>query len=381
MLINTNDALREFCAQLKKSRFITLDTEFMRERTYFPRLCLIQAAGEEGIAAIDPMMEGLDLTPLYDLFFDPAIIKVFHAARQDLEIFYGLTGRIPAPLADTQVMAMVCGHGEAASYENLVSKIAKASIDKSSRFTDWGLRPLSEKQLAYALDDVRHLRTVYEKLEAQITAKGRAHWIDDEIAILNDPAIYFVKPEDAWKRLKVRIDKPRFFTIVRDLAAWREKEAQTINIPRNRVLRDEALMEIVHHMPETVDALSRVRGLSSDFAKGRMGEAILETLKNARTRPADALPVDMKGPPLPSNLAPVVDMLRVLLRFVAEEEGIAAKLIATSSDLDELAATDGRDNPAMQGWRYELFGKRVADLKSGKLALKLQGNKVVFVEV
>lgn len=380
MLINTNDALEGFCAALAKSRFIALDTEFIRDRTYWPRLCLVQAAGEDGlIGAIDPLAVGLDLAPFLTLLENPTIIKVFHAARQDLEIFYALTGKIPAPLADTQVMAMVCGYGEAASYESLVSRIVKASIDKSSRFTDWALRPLSEKQLAYALDDVRHLRPVYEKLENEI--KGREAWIHDEMAILNDPAIYHTPPEEAWRRLKVRIDKPRFFTIVKDLAAWREREAQTINIPRGRVVRDETLMEIAHHLPEDEAALARVRGLSGDFARGRMGQAIVDIVKNARTRPPDTLPHDQGRRPMPSHLAPLVDLFRVLLRFVSEETGVAAKLIATTSDLEVLA--EGRDNtsPLLQGWRYEIFGKRALELKSGKLALKMEHNRLVFIEV
>lgn len=384
MLINTNHALQLFCAGLKASRFIALDTEFIRDRTYWPRLCLIQAAGEVGensIGAIDPLAEGLDLAPFFELLADPAIMKVFHAARQDIEIFFNLTGKIPMPLADTQVMGMVCGYGESASYESLVSKIVKASVDKSSRFTDWALRPLSDKQLAYALDDVRHLRPVYEKLEAQLKAKGREHWIDDEMAVLHDPATYLLDPSLAWRRLKVKIDKPRFFTIVKDLAAWREKEAQGQDVPRGRIIRDEALMEIAHHVPETAEALARVRGLPPDFSRSNRGAALLEIIKNAKLRAPDALPQELLKKPASSSLGPVVDMLRVLLRFVSEEEGVASKLIASSGDLEALAEHDDAAVPAMKGWRHELFGSRVRDLKSGKLALKLEDNKVRFVEL
>jgi ribonuclease D len=381
MLINTNDALSAFCASQRNSRFLTVDTEFMRERTYWPKLCLIQAAGETGIAAIDPLAEGLDLTPFLDLLYDPKILKVFHAARQDIEIFHNMTGKVPAPIADTQVMAMVCGYGDAVSYENIVAKIAKGTIDKSSRFTDWTLRPLSDKQLAYALDDVRFLRPVFEGLEKKLQEKGRLEWIKGEMAILENPGTYRVEPPDAWKRLKTRIDKPRFFTLLRDLAAWREKEAQQIDIPRSRVLRDEALLEIIHHVPQDAAALGRVRGLSPDFAKGRMGQGILQALKAAQERAPDPLPDELQRKTLPSNLGPVADIMKVLLRIVAEENQVAAKLIASSADIDALAEEDDAAIPAMQGWRREIFGDKALALKAGRLALKLEKNKIKFVDV
>ena len=258
MLINTNDRLRDFCESLKGHAYITLDTEFMRDRTYWPKLCLIQVGAEKESVAIDPLAEGLDLAPLLAVLDDPAITKVFHAARQDVEIFYNITGRVPHPIADTQVMGMVCGFGDAVGYEALVSKLVKGTIDKTSRFTDWSLRPLSEKQLAYALDDVRYLRPVYEKLKAKLGA--RQSWLTDEMAVLENPETYRLEPEQAWRRVKARIDKPKTFAFLRELCAWREREAQRLNIPRPRVLRDETLLEIVYHEPADASALARVRG-------------------------------------------------------------------------------------------------------------------------
>lgn len=381
MLINSNDALAELCGRLKSSRFLALDTEFLRDRTYWPKLCLIQVAGENDIAAIDPLADGLDLSPLYALLHDKNIIKVFHAARQDLEIFYALTGQVPAPLADTQVMAMVCGFGDAVSYENIVAKLAKASIDKSSRFTDWSLRPLSDRQIAYALDDVRYLRPVYEKLEKKLQEKNRISWIAEEMEFLSNPAIYKMDPNEAWTRIKTRLDKPRFFTIIRDLAAWREREAQHINIPRGRVLKDEALMEIAHHLPKDIESLSRVRGLSTDFARGRLGTAILGVIQNAQARAPDPLPEELTKKSMPSSLTPVADMLKMLLRIVAEQEGVAAKLIANSSDIEALAENDHADIPALHGWRREVFGNRALQLKTGKSALKIKDNKIHFIEM
>lgn len=385
MWINTNPALQAFCAAVSTSRFITLDTEFIRERTYWPQLCLIQVAGEDGVlAAIDALAEGLDLSPFYALLDNPAIIKVFHAARQDIEIFHHLTGKIPTPLADSQVMAMACGHGEAASYESLASKIAKVSLDKSSRFTDWAARPLSPKQLAYALDDVRYLRPIYESLAAELARSGRTAWINEEMALFADPATYAPDPEQAWKKLKLKIDKPRLFTLVKALAAWREREARHQDVPRSRILRDEALLELAQHAPETVEALGKLRGLPQDFARSSKIPALLEVCRAAKACPAEALPAALQKKPLPPQLGPVLDMLKVLLRFVSEEAGVAAKLIASASDLESLALLEdvaASPLPAMQGWRFTLFGSKVADLKSGKLGLKLEQNKVTFVSL
>jgi len=381
MLIQNNDELQRFCAAIQSSRYIALDTEFMRDRTYWPKLCLIQAAGEKDIAAIDPLVPGLDLTPFIDLLRNPNITKVFHAARQDIEIFYHMAQAVPAPIADTQVMASVCGYGESASYENLVKQITGDSIDKSSRFTDWAQRPLSKKQLDYALDDVRHLRPVYEKLLQKVDAANRREWIREDMRILESAETYQLHPENAWKRLKLRIDKPKYFMIARDLAGWREEEAQKVDIPRQRVLKDEALAEIVYHPPETVEDLLRLRGLYADVAKGRIGQAILDVVKKALAKTPEPLPEELKRKPSNGNTGAIADMLRVLLRFISEKEGVAPRIIASSSDLDALADSDTAEIPALHGWRFDLFGKKALDLKSGKLALKLQGNKVQFIEI
>ncbi|NDE89901.1 MAG: ribonuclease D [Alphaproteobacteria bacterium] len=382
MIINNNDELKQFCDKLHSSRFLAIDTEFIRDRTYWPRLCLIQVAGENDVVgAIDPLADDIDLSPLLNLLYDEKILKVFHAARQDLEIFFHMTGKVPSPIADTQVMGMVCGFGESVSYENIVAKLAKGTIDKSSRFTDWALRPLSEKQLHYALDDVRFLRPVFEKLEKKLKELNRADWIEEEMNILREPSTYKLEPDQAWKRLKIKMDKPKFFTLVKDLCAWREREAQTIDIPRNRVIRDEALMEIVHHVPRDAAELGRVRGLSAEFAKNRLGSGIIEVIKNAQSRAPDALPDELRKKHLPSNLGAVVDMLKVLLRLVAEENDVATKLISNASDLDMLAENDAADVLAMKGWRYDVFGKKAVALKQGKLALKLNNNKIEFIDV
>lgn len=380
MLINTNDELVRFCESLSQERFITVDTEFMRDRTYWPKLCLIQVAGSQAIAAIDPLAEGIDLAPFFALLKAPHIIKVFHAARQDVEIFFHLQGIIPAPMADSQVMAMVCGYGDAVGYEALVNKLAKATIDKTSRFTDWSLRPLSERQLTYAMDDVRYLRPIYEKLEQQVAEKNREVWIREEMAILEDPGTYKLEPEDAWRRLKARIDKPRAFTLLRDLAAWREREAQRIDIPRSRVMRDETLLEIVYHAPADAAALGRVRGFQPDMAKGRVGTALLEVIRAAEARAPDPLPDDFKKKPFTNGIGPIADMLRVLLKSVSENEDVAPKLLANSADLDALAADDNAPIIAMQGWRYDIFGKKALELKQGKLAMRMKGKNIEFFD-
>lgn len=378
MLINTNDALNAFCAQLAGDAFIAVDTEFMRERTYWPKLCLIQVAGANAIGAIDPLAEGLNLEPLFAILENPAIVKVFHAARQDVEIFYNLTGKVPHPLHDTQVMAMACGFGDAVAYDGLVAKLAGGHIDKSSRFTDWSLRPLSEKQLHYALDDVRYLRPVYEKLKSRM--KDRMEWLKEEMAVLENPGTYKMDPEDAWKRLKARIDKPKTFAYLQALAGWREREAQRLDVPRNRVIRDETLLEIVYHAPEDATALGRVRGFSPDMAKGRIGGEVLAALEAAKQNVPAALPDQFRRKIMPANIGPVADMLRVLLKAVAEDQNIAPKLIANAADLDALAASDSADVPALHGWRYEVFGKKALEFKAGKIAMKIEGKKIVFFE-
>ena len=344
-LITTTAQLADFCARQQNADFITVDTEFMRERTFWPKLCLVQIGGADESVAIDPLAEGIDLTPLFGLMNDPKILKVFHAARQDVEIFYNLTGRVPAPMFDSQVAAMVCGYGEAASYETLAASLAGAKVDKSSRFTDWAMRPLSEKQLTYALGDVIYLRDVYRKLIAMLEKNNRVSWVQEEMAVLTNPATYAVNPREAWKRLKLRTDKPRLCALVQELAAWRDTEAQRINVPRSRVLRDEALLEIAYHPPQSASDLARIRGLSNGFSESRQGIELLQAVARANALPLSECPEGEERRHVPSGIGPVIDLLKVLLKQVSEEHGVASKLIATTDDLEDIAINDWRPCP------------------------------------
>jgi ribonuclease D len=381
-LITTQASLDQFCEQLQSADFITVDTEFIRERTYYPRLCLLQLAGLDAAACIDPLADGLNLQPVFNLLLNPNILKVFHAGRQDMEIFYNLMGQLPTPVTDTQIMAMVCGFGESVSYENLASKLVKAKIDKSSRFTDWAARPLTDRQVEYALADVTHLRGVFIKLDMELASKNRRHWINDELAVLISPATYAMNPDDAWQRIRVRTDNRRVLGRLQKLAAWREREAQSLNIPRGRVLKDETLQEIAFHPPGDLSQLLRMRGLPSGFADSRFATAILAVVKEAEAMPDTALPaIEHTANVQNDSLSATVELLRVLLRLVVAEHGVAAKLIAVSGDLETMAASDDAAVPAMSGWRYEIFGKQAMELKHGRLALTLKNRKVVATAV
>lgn len=371
--IADTESLAAFCDRLKTADFITVDTEFVRERTYWPQLCLIQVAGPgpEDARAIDALADGIDLTPLFDLLADPKVLKVFHAARQDIEIFLHLSGRVPAPLFDSQVAAMVCGFGDSVSYEVLASQLAKARIDKSMRFTDWTQRPLSDRQLHYALADVTHLRVAYEKLRRKLDKNGRLAWLEQEMAELTDPGTYRVAPEEAWRRLKPRSTSPRFLAVLREVAAWREREARERDLPRQRVVRDEALSEIAAHAPTTVAELGRVRGLGKGQVEGKVGAAILEAVGRALALPEDLCPQPPERMELPKGIGPVVDLLKVLLKLKCDEHDVAQKLVASSSDLEMIAADDQADVPALHGWRRELFGEDALKLKHGRIALGL----------
>jgi ribonuclease D len=379
-LITTTADLAAFCKPLANAEFIAVDTEFMRERTYWPKLCLAQVAGPDDAAAIDALADGIDLSPLDELMANPNVLKVFHAARQDLEIFYLRMNKVPAPIFDTQVAAMVCGHGEAASYESLATKLAKARIDKSSRFTDWSRRPLSERQITYALSDVTHLRVVYEKLKRQLDKTGRLAWIAEEMAVLNEPGTYRADPEQAWRRLKPRGASPRLLGTLKEVAAWRERTAQRIDIPRQRLLRDEQLLEIASHAPKTVEELALTRGLGRGFAEGWQGREMLEALEKARRLPDSELP--SRDRPAEQLRAPsaVVDLLRTLLRLKAEEAGVAARLVASADEIDRLAAGK-RDIHALNGWRNEIFGQDALGLIEGRLALALDGDQARLMPV
>lgn len=379
-LITTTDELAAFCKSLAGAEFVAVDTEFMRERTYWPKLCLAQVAGPDEAAAIDALAEGIDLSPLDELMGNPDVLKVFHAARQDLEIFYLRMNKVPGPLFDTQVAAMVCGHGEAASYESLATKLAKARIDKSSRFTDWSRRPLSERQITYAISDVTHLRVVYEALKRQLEKTGRINWITEEMAVLNDPGTYRADPEQAWRRLKPRGASPRLLGTLKEVAAWRERTAQRIDIPRQRLLRDEQLLEIASHSPKTVEELALTRGLGRGFAEGWQGREILEAIEKARKLPDAQLPTRDRPPEQLRAPSAVVDMLRTLLRLKAEQAGVAARLVASADEIDRLAAGK-RDVHVLHGWRNEIFGQDALALIEGRVALSLQGDHAQLIPV
>lgn len=381
--ITTTEELAEFCAAAQGAPYITLDTEFLRERTYYSRLCLLQLAlpGDGEAVLVDPIAGGdaLSLDPLYDLFRDTSVVKVLHAARQDLEIFFHEGNVFPEPLFDTQVAAMVCGFGEQAGYETLVRKIAKASVDKSSRFTDWSRRPLSDAQKAYAIADVTHLRVVYEYLAAELARSGRQHWVEEELAVLTDPATYRTTPEDAWKRIKTRTASGRFLAIVRELARFREITAQERNIPRNRVYKDDALLELASTKPRSIQDLNKSRLLQREGRKGAVADGILAAVAaGLEADPEDFPQSDRSRDKLQVNPA-LADLLRVLLKAKSETAGVAQKLIATSAELDQIAAGQ-RDVPALRGWRKEVFGEDALRLCRGEIGLAARGSKVLVID-
>ena len=379
--ITTTEELARFCAPLATVDYVTVDTEFMRETTYWPKVCLIQLAGPDEARVIDPLAEGLSLDPLLELLRNRAVLKVFHAARQDLEIFCKLMGEVPAPLFDSQVAAMVCGFGDQVSYEQLVAKLAGAQVDKSSRFTDWARRPLTEKQVRYALGDVTYLRKIYEKLNAKLVKTGRADWLSEEMALLADPETYETPPENAWRRLKPRTAKGEYLAVLQAAAAWREVEARARDIPRQRIVRDETMMEIAAHPPKSADDLERMRGLSKGFAEGKMGQGLLAAITAKLASPKETWPVLEREPDLPRGIGPLVELLKVLLKLKCDDHDVAQKLLANSSDLDKIAADDNANVPAMQGWRRELFGEDALRLKRGEIALAAQGHKIKLVEL
>jgi ribonuclease D len=384
-LITTTQELAQFCARAHDAPYVTIDTEFLRERTYYAKLCLLQMAlpGPDGADSgpavlIDPLAEGLSLAPFYALLRDETTVKVLHAARQDLEIFYIEGGTLPRPLFDTQIAAMVCGFGDQIGYETLVRKLAKGNVDKSSRFTDWAQRPLSDAQLGYALADVTHLRVIYEKLAQRLAETGRAAWVAEELATLDDPETYLTRPDDAWKRVKTRNDSGRFLAIVRELAAFRETYAQSRNIPRSRVYKDDALLELASLKPATLDDLGRTRLLLREARRGDIAQGILAAVATALACPPKDLPrPDTTREALQVNPA-LADLLRVLLKAKSDATGVAAKLIASSADLDALAAGE-RDIPALSGWRAKVFGEDALRLCEGNVALAVKGERVEVI--
>jgi ribonuclease D len=380
-MITDTASLDAFCKSLSGTPFITVDTEFMRETTYWPVLCLIQVAGPDDAKAIDPLAPGIDLAPLIELLDDPSILKVFHAARQDLEIFYNLMGHVPVPLFDTQVAAMVCGFGDSVGYQTLIAKLTKAQIDKSSRFTDWSLRPLSGRQITYALSDVTHLRDAYHKLSDKLKANGREAWLDEEMAILNAPETYDPDPHETYRRIKSRGAKPRYLAILREVAAWREHEARKRDQPRNRVLRDEALQEIAHHAPKTVNDLERTRGLGRKMAEGPSGSRLLEAVKKGVAVLDADCPKPQHKPEMPRGLGPVIDLLRVLLKMKCDDGDVAQKLLASANDIELIAAFgENADVRAIHGWRRELFGNDALKLCKGELGFVIKNKRLSLMK-
>jgi ribonuclease D len=380
-VITDTDALSALCGRLANEEFVTVDTEFMRERTYYPELCLVQLAGETEVAVVDTISDRLDLTPLGELLANQAVTKVFHAARQDVEIFVHRFDAVPSPLFDTQVAAMVAGFGDQVGYDALVSNLTGGSIDKAHRFSDWAARPLSAAQMTYAAADVTWLRPVYRRLRDRLIEEGRLSWVAEEMAILTNPATYRIDPETAWERLKVRGNNRRFLALVRSLAAWREQEAQRINIPRQRLLKDETLMEIAAIAPTNPDALSRARGITRGFAEGRTGASLLEAAAATIAMPEARLPPVPRQRETARPSAALVQLLKVLLTARCEEHQVAPKLIASSDDIDRIASEDAPDVPALHGWRRAVFGDDAVALREGKIALGVEGKRIRLIPV
>jgi ribonuclease D len=375
-IITTTESLAALCADLAKDSYVTVDTEFMREQTFWPELCLIQMAGERHEAIVDPLAENLDLKPFFGLLANKKVMKVFHAARQDLEIIWLKAKLIPQPIFDTQVAAMVCGFGDQVSYESLARRLAKEQIDKSSRFTDWSRRPLSQKQLAYALSDVIHLRPIYEKLRALLDKSGREPWLEEELSVLTSPATYEARPEEAWKRVKFKPRTRKQLAILIALAAWREREAQERNVPRSRILKDDAIAEAATQAPQDINALKSLRALPRGYATSRIGEAVLKQVLAGLAMDPNLLPkFEAGGVPLTEKASVISDVLKLALKVVCDQEGIAPRIVANSSDLDAVAMYDDADVPLMRGWRRKLFGETALRIKAGELAIVLDDGK------
>ncbi|MBX3493224.1 MAG: ribonuclease D [Parvibaculum sp.] len=379
-IITTNEALRAVCGRLSKAGYVTVDTEFMRDSTFWPILCLIQLAGPEDEVIIDPLAPDIDLAPFYELMRNRQVVKVFHAARQDIEIFAHEGGTIPDPLFDTQVAAMVCGFGDSVGYETLVKRLAGGEVDKSSRFTDWSRRPLSEKQLNYAIKDVTYLRTIYEVLAKRLTQTKRAHWVAEEMSVLQDPETYAMRPENAWKRVKGRFRGTRGLAVLVEVAAWRERQAQERDMPRSRIMKDDALAEIATQIPRALSDLDNLRAVPKGFSNSRSAASLMEAIERGLAMKEEDIPV-VDGPePLPPGIGPLVELLKVLLKIKCEEHDVAQKLVANVADLELIAAHAEADVAALKGWRRELFGEDALKLKRGELAIGVKGKRIVLIE-
>ncbi|MFG1348930.1 ribonuclease D [Xanthobacter autotrophicus] len=378
--ISSTEALAAACERLARHPFVTVDTEFLRETTFWPKLCVVQVASPEEAVLIDALADGLDLAPFYRLMANERIMKVFHAGRQDIEIIWHQARLIPHPVFDTQVAAMVLGYGDSISYDQLVQRVTGHALDKSSRFTDWSRRPLSQAQIVYAVADVTHLRDIYIKLTTDLEARGRAEWVGEEMHVLTSPATYEQHPDSAWERLKSRVRKPRELAVLVEVAAWREREAQTRDLPRGRVIKDEVIGEIAVQQPQTPEKLAELRSLPKGFERSRYGEAVLEAVRRGVARDPKGLPRIERDKPLPNGASATVELLKVLLRMTAEQNAVAAKVIATTEDLERIAVSDEADVQALKGWRRELFGERALALKAGRLALAVDHGRVIAVE-
>ncbi|MDQ0510187.1 ribonuclease D [Angulomicrobium amanitiforme] len=379
-MITTTDALIAACERLARHRFITVDTEFLRETTFWPKLCVVQIASPDEAIVIDAIADGLDLAPFFALMANEQVLKVFHAGRQDIEIVWHLAGIIPRPVFDTQVAAMVLGHGDSISYDQLVQRLTGQLLDKSLRFTDWSRRPLSAAQIAYAEADVTHLRDVFLKLDADLTKRGRADWVGEEMAVLTSPDTYRQEPGRAWERLRSRARKPKDLAVLMSVAAWREQEAQSRDIPRSRILKDDVIAEIISQHPTTIERLGQLRSMPKGFERSRVGEQIIEAVKAGLALDPKTLPRIERDKPLSNGASATVELLKVLLRMTSEQHGVAAKVIATMDDLEMIASDDEPDVPALHGWRRELFGERALALKAGRLALAMQRGRVIALE-
>jgi ribonuclease D len=381
-VITTQAELEAVIRELAKSEFVTVDTEFIRETTFWPELCLIQMASADVTALIDPLSMDIDLKPFFDLMANEAVLKVFHAARQDIEIVFHLGGLIPHPVFDTQVAAMVCGFGESVSYDQLVQKVTGTQLDKSSRFTDWRHRPLSEKQLVYALADVTHLIDVYKHLKVELDRENRSHWLNEEMDVLTSRSTYDPKPEDAWKRLKMRLRKPQELAVMQAVSTWREHEARERNVPRGRVLKDDAIYEISQQQPRDAAALAKLRTTPKGWERSGPAGSLLATINAALSLPKDQMPRLPKAPQQAEGSSAAAELLKVLLRMVADKEGVAAKVLASSDDIDRIAAEgEVADVPALHGWRRAVFGEQALRLVRGEIAIKFERRRIAVFEI
>jgi len=378
-LITTTSDLAAACRRMAAHPFVTVDTEFLRETTYYPLLCVAQLASPDEAAVIDTLAPGIDLAPFYALMADEKVMKVFHAARQDIEIVWHAAKLIPRPIFDTQVAAMVLGYGDSISYDQLVQRITGEALDKSHRFTDWTRRPLSDAQLSYAMSDVTYLRDVYLALLEDLKKRGRVDWVQDEMRVLTSPDTYRMDPDNAWQRLKTRVRKPKELAVLIEVAAWREREAQARDVPRSRVLKDDAIGDIAVQAPTSIEKLKNLRSLPKGFERSRWGEAIVAAVTRGLARDMKTLPLSARTHAIPNGAA-IVELLKVLLRMISESHHVAAKVIATVDDLERIAGDDNADVPALSGWRRELFGDKALALKHGKLALAIEGGRVAAVE-